>query len=55
MCEEAKNNFISFVAHVICVTNNWDSHIFNAVLTCWCVSLLGYAQNVPAVFVNVFE
>lgn len=54
MCEEAKNNLISFVAHVICVKNNWNSHIFNAVLTFWCVSLLGCAQNVPAVFVNVF-
>lgn len=54
MCEEAKSNFISFVTHLICVKNNWYSHIIKAVLTFWCVSLLGYAQNVPTVFVNVF-
>lgn len=53
MCEEAKRDLTSFVAHAICL-NNWDSHIFNAVLTFWCVSLLGYAQSVPTVFVNVF-
>lgn len=54
MCEESESNFISFVTHLICVKNNWYSHIIKAVLTFSCVSLLGYAQNVPTVFVNVF-
>lgn len=54
MCEEAKSNFISFVTHLICVENNWYSDIIKAVMTFWFVSLLGYAQNVLTVFVNVF-
>ena len=55
MCEEAKSNFISFVTYLICVKNKWYSPIMKAVLTFWCVSLLGYAQSVPMSLLMYFE